>query len=265
MTAIELSHLCKQFKLGESMLTAIEDVEFQVQEREFVSLIGPSGCGKSTVLRLISGLIPATKGSILVHGLSPEEARRKRMFAFVFQDPVLFPWRSVIRNVELPLEIGRTTSRKLHGSKARELLDLVGLSGFADARPAQLSGGMKQRAAIARALLLGPSVLLMDEPFGALDEISRDRMNIELLRIWNATGAAVLFVTHSIEEAVFLSDRIVILSPRPARVIKEIKIDLPRPRTPDIKQSEELFSYNTLVRKHLTMAIAAASQSYDDQ
>lgn len=265
MTAIELSHVCKQFKLGESTLTAIEDVEISVQEREFVSLIGPSGCGKSTVLRLISGLIPVTKGNIQVHGLSPDEARRKRMFAFVFQDPVLFPWRSVIRNVELPLEIGGAPSRKTHSGRAKELLDLVGLSGFADARPAQLSGGMKQRAAIARALLLGPSVLLMDEPFGALDEISRDRMNLELLRIWNATGAAVLFVTHSIEEAVFLSDRIVILSPRPSHVIAEVTIDLPRPRTSDMRQSEELFAYNTLVRKYLTRAIAAASQSYDEQ
>ncbi|MBN1318576.1 MAG: ABC transporter ATP-binding protein [Anaerolineales bacterium] len=260
MASIELKDVYKIFELQDGPITALQDVRFEVGEREFVSLIGPSGCGKSTVLRMVSGLIPATKGEIFVHGLSPAEARQKRLYAFVFQDPVMFPWRSVIRNVEMPLEIVDRQTRAKYAGRAKELLKLVGLQGFDKATPNQLSGGMKQRAAIARALLLNPQVLLMDEPFGALDEINRDRMNMELLRIWQETDASILFVTHSIEEAVFLSDRIVMLSPRPGTVYADIKVDIPRPRTLEIKESEESFKICAQVRRLLSEATRSALQ-----
>jgi NitT/TauT family transport system ATP-binding protein len=254
MDSIELRGVGKLFELKEGPLTALKDVNFKVGDREFVSLIGPSGCGKSTVLRLVAGLSSPTSGEILVHGKTPDEARNERLYAFVFQNPVMFPWRSIIKNVEMPLEIIEKPLRDKYRGRAHELLELVGIKGFENARPAQLSGGMKQRAAIARALLLNPEVLLMDEPFGALDEITRDRMNLELLRIWRETSASVLFVTHSIEEAVFLSDRIVLLSTRPGTVAADIKIDISRPRTTDIKQSDETFQYSTHIRKLLAEA-----------
>lgn len=260
MASIELNSVSKIFELPDGPLTALKDIRFEVGEREFVSLIGPSGCGKSTVLRMVSGLIPASEGEILVHGLSPAEARQKRLYAFVFQDPVMFPWRTVIRNVEMPLEIVDRQTRARFAGRAKELLKLVGLQGFDKATPNQLSGGMKQRAAIARALLLNPQVLLMDEPFGALDEINRDRMNLELLRIWRETDASVLFVTHSIEEAVFLSDRIILLSPRPGTVYADIKVDLPRPRTMEIKEGEKTFQISAQVRRLLSEATRSVLQ-----
>ncbi len=257
MDSIVVKNVSKVFELAEGPITALENINFHVGEKEFISLIGPSGCGKSTILRLISGLISPTSGEIYIKGKTPLEARNERLYAFVFQDPVLFPWRSVIRNVEIPLEIIGSAAKKQHKGRARELLKLVGLEGFENAKPNQLSGGMKQRAAIARALLLNPGVLLMDEPFGALDEINRDRMNLELLRIWRETDAAVLFVTHSIEEAVFLSDRIIMLSPRPGTVVADIPIDLPRPRTLEIKQSDKVFQYSARVREQLTETMHA--------
>ncbi len=261
MASIEVRNVSKVFQLPETSLTALEDLSFEVGDREFVALIGPSGCGKSTVLRLIADILQPTSGEILIHGVPPAEARRQQLYSFVFQDPVMLPWRSVVKNVELPLEIIGNPRRKMFDHRPAELLRLVGLDGFENASPDQLSGGMKQRAAIARALLLNPKVLLMDEPFGALDEITRDRMNLELLRIWRETDAAVLFVTHSIDEAVFLAYRVVVLSPRPGRVAADVKIDIPRPRTLDIKQGEACFIYGALLRKAL--AEAAASRGVD--
>lgn len=257
MASIQVRSVTKVFRLPEGPLTALENLSFEVGDREFVSLIGPSGCGKSTVLRLVADILQPTSGEILVHGEPPAEARRKRLYSFVFQDPVMLPWRTVIKNVELPLEIIGNPTRKSFEDRPAKLLKLVGLNGFEKANPDQLSGGMKQRAAIARALLLNPKVLLMDEPFGALDEITRDRMNLELLRIWKETDAAVLFVTHSIDEAVFLSDRVIVLSPRPGTVWAEIEVDLPRPRGLELKQSEVGFRYSARVRKALADAAAA--------
>jgi NitT/TauT family transport system ATP-binding protein len=258
MASVKLEKVSKEFHLKEGSVLALKDVEFETGDREFVSLIGPSGCGKSTVLRLIAGLLVPTRGEIQVHGLTPATARSQRLYAFVFQDPVMFPWRTVIKNVEMPLEVVGGKTGKERARRAQSLLELVGLQGFEKATPGQLSGGMKHRAAIARALMLEPPVLLMDEPFGALDEITRDRMNLELLRIWGETQSAVIFVTHSIEEAVFLSDRILVLSPRPGTVVADIKIDLPHPRSLAVKQSEQAFGYSTLVRKKLTEITIAA-------
>ncbi len=258
MASVKLEKISKEFQLKDGAVLALNDVNGEIGDREFVSLIGPSGCGKSTVLRLIAGLVPPTNGEIRLHGLTPAAARSQRMYAFVFQDPVMFPWRTVIKNVEMPLEVVGGKTSKERADHAQALLKLVGLQGFEKAMPNQLSGGMKHRAAIARALMLEPPVLLMDEPFGALDEITRDRMNLELLRIWGATNAAVIFVTHSIEEAVFLSDRILVLSPRPGTIVADIPIDLPRPRTLLVKQSEQAFNYSTLVRKKLTEITIAA-------
>ena len=261
MASIEVRNVTKVFQLPEGALTALEDLSFEVGDREFVSLIGPSGCGKSTVLRLVADILQPSQGVILVHGEPPAKARRDRLYSFVFQDAVMLPWRTVIKNVELPLEIIGNPERKAFDDRPGELLDLVGLGGFEEASPNQLSGGMKQRAAIARALLLNPKVLLMDEPFGALDEITRDRMNLELLRIWKETDAAVLFVTHSIDEAVFLADRVLVLSPRPGKVFADVEIDIPRPRALELKQSEVGFRYSAMLRKAL--ADGAAVQGVD--
>jgi NitT/TauT family transport system ATP-binding protein len=258
MASIEVRNVTKVFQLPDGPLTALEGLDFEVGDREFVSIIGPSGCGKSTVLRLVADILQPTTGQILIHGESPAEARRKQLYSFVFQDPVMLPWRSVIKNVELPLEILGSPARKEFDDRPSKLLDLVGLGGFEEASPNQLSGGMKQRAAIARSLLLNPIVLLMDEPFGALDEITRDRMNLELLRIWKETDAAVLFVTHSIDEAVFLSDRVLVLSPRPGRVFTDVQIDIPRPRDLELKQNEVGFKYSSELRRALAAGAAAA-------
>ena len=257
MASIEVRNVTKVFQLPDGPLTALGGLDFEVGDREFVSIIGPSGCGKSTVLRLVADILQPTSGEIRIHGESPAEARRKQRYSFVFQDPVMLPWRTVLKNVELPLEILGSPARKEFDARPSQLLDLVGLKGFEEASPNQLSGGMKQRAAIARSLLLNPIVLLMDEPFGALDEITRDRMNLELLRIWKATDAAVLFVTHSIDEAVFLSDRVIVLSPRPGRVFTDVVIDIPRPRALELKQSEVGFRYSAKLRRALAEGAAA--------
>ncbi len=234
---------------------AVRDVTLAVGRGEFVSLIGPSGCGKSTLLRLAADVIAPTTGTVSVLGRPPAEARRARDFCVVFQDPVLLPWRTVESNVWLPLEIARWPAARRR-ERALELIHLVGLTGFERARPAQLSGGMRQRVAIARALALQPSLLLMDEPFAAVDELTRDRLNDELLRIWERTGAAVLFVTHSLEEAVYLSDRVVVLTRRPGRVAADLAIDLPRPRSRELKRSERAFHLMSRAR----MALEDASQ-----
>jgi NitT/TauT family transport system ATP-binding protein len=235
-------------------VVAVDRLSVTVPRRSFVSIIGPSGCGKSTFLRSIGDLNEGAtlEGELLVNGVSPEEARRNNDFAFVFQDAVLLPWRRAIDNVRLPLEVvRRRDGLGAAGRSPEALLELVGLSGFADAYPRQLSGGMRQRVAIARALTMDPSVLLMDEPFGALDEITRERMNLELLRIWGSTEASVVFVTHSIPEAVFLSDSVAVMTSRPGRLQALISVDLPRPRERDIKRTAAFLGYENAVRDAL--------------
>jgi NitT/TauT family transport system ATP-binding protein len=231
----------KVFALPSGPLTAIEDVSFEVRTGEFVTIIGPSGCGKSTILRLVADIYQPSAGTMRVDGLDPAEARRRRELGVVFQDPSLFPWRDVLGNVLLPLEIAGRSARADGRAVAQELIRLVGLDGFEHVRPSQLSGGMRQRAAIARALVLGPRVLLLDEPFGALDEITRLRMNNELLRIWADSETTALLITHSLAEAVFLSDRVLVMSPRPGRITAEVAIDLPRPRPPQVQREPHFF------------------------
>ena len=234
---------------------ALRDVSFTVGPGEFVTLIGPSGCGKSTLLRLAAGLLAPTTGRVRVLGGTPAQARRARAFGVVFQEPALLPWRTLLANVELPLEIaGRRPAERR--TVAQRLIEFVGLAGFERARPAALSGGMRQRAAIARALSLDPRVLLMDEPFASVDELTRDRLNQELLGIWRSTGKAILFVTHSIEEAVYLSDRIVVLTRRPGRVAAVLNVDLPRPRDLALKRTPEAFQWTARVRLALEEASA---------
>jgi NitT/TauT family transport system ATP-binding protein len=236
-----------------SPVVAVDGVSFNVPVGQFVSILGPSGCGKSTLLRLMSGLDSVTEGSITVNGMSPQEARRRRDFGVVFQTPVLFDWRTVQANIALPLELMHYPRAEIR-ERARELLELVGLWNFRDKRPYELSGGMQQRVAIARALTFKPKFLMMDEPFGALDAMTRDRMATELLRIWSGTpGTTVVFITHSIAEAVLLSDRIVIMTAHPGRILQVMDIDLPRPRTEEIRESSEFAQVENQIR-HLLFA-----------
>jgi NitT/TauT family transport system ATP-binding protein len=229
---------------------ALRGIDLTIGRGEFISLIGPSGCGKSTLLRIVGDLIAPTAGVVTVNDKPARQARLDRDHGMVFQAPVLFDWRTVQKNVELPLEI-IGMSRSAREAKARQMLDLVELSEFAGQRPWQLSGGMQQRVAIARALALDPAILLMDEPFGALDEMTRERMNLELHRIWGRTGTTVIFVTHSIPEAVFLSTRVAVMSARPGRITRIIPIDLPRDRTVDTREMERYFQLVTDVREAL--------------
>lgn len=248
---VDLSGIGKTFSRNDQEPTvALEGIDLTIGRGEFVSLIGPSGCGKSTLLRVIGDLIQPTTGQATVNGKPAGTARLGRDYGMVFQAPVLFEWRTVIANVELPLEIlGRPRAERT--ARARAMLDLVDLGGFAGHHPSQLSGGMQQRAAIARALAFEPALLLMDEPFGALDEMTRERMNSELLQIWERTGTTVVFVTHSIPEAVFLSSRVVVMSARPGRITKIIEIDLPRPRSEDTREDGRYFELVTDVRETL--------------
>ncbi len=250
---VSVRGVTKQFGTGPDSVTALSDVSLDVPDGSFWSLIGPSGCGKSTLLRVMGDLITPTEGSVTVGGRSAAEARRARDYGMVFQKPTLFNWRTVRRNVELPLEIlgmGRDERRE----RAEAMLELVELGEFGTKRPGQLSGGMQQRVAIARALAFEPSLLLMDEPFGALDEITRERMNDELLRIWQRLQTTVVFVTHSIPEAVFLSSHIVVMSPRPGRILREIDVDLPYPRDEETRESTRYFELVTEVRETLREA-----------
>jgi NitT/TauT family transport system ATP-binding protein len=218
---------------------ALKNANFNVKQGEFISLVGPSGCGKSTVLRIVAGLGPISSGEVRIAGLAPEQARREHQdMAFVFQDATLLPWRTVIRNVELPLQM-RGVPRSERRTRAMEALETVGLTDFAREYPRQLSGGMKMRVSIARALAARPHLMLMDEPFGALDEMTRGRLNVELLRIVALAGWTVLFVTHNVFEAVFLSTRVLVMSPRPGRIVADLPIDLPYPREPGIRTSLE--------------------------
>ncbi len=248
--AVEARDLSLVFETDSGPVQALSQIDLIIRPSEFVSLIGPSGCGKTTLLRVIGDLEAATAGSITVKGMSPREARLKRSYGYVFQAPALYPWRSVARNVALPLEImGYPKAERRQRVEAG--LDLVNLTGFGDKFPWQLSGGMQQRASIARALSFDPDLLLMDEPFGALDEIVRDKLNEQLLRLWDRTGKTVVFVTHSIPEAVFLSTRIVVMSPRPGRVHDIVTCDFPRDRTLDIRETPEFLRVAHRVREGL--------------
>ncbi|MCP4316919.1 MAG: ABC transporter ATP-binding protein [Hyphomicrobiales bacterium] len=233
--------------------TAIENLSLDVEDGAFYTILGPSGCGKSTLLRLVSDLIPAASGEVNIFGKSTEEARLAREFAFVFQDATLLPWRTALQNVQLPLEIGRKRGVKIPISdkSPSELLDLVGLSGREDALPHELSGGMRQRVAIARALVCKPKLLLMDEPFGALDEMTRDHLNLQLLKIWKETGVTILFVTHSIPEAVFLGQKVLMLASHPGRLREVVDIDLPYPREIKLRDTPEFTRHAAYLRELL--------------
>ena len=256
-TAIAFADIRKEFGSGANATLAIESVDLDIKEREFVSLIGPSGCGKSTLLRLAADLIEPSGGSVLVNGKTPRQARLDRDYGFIFQSPTLFDWRTVWKNIALPLEImkigGMTKAKR--DEEIERLLHMVGLDGFESHHPYQLSGGMQQRVSLARALVFRPSILLMDEPFGALDEITRDRMNLELHRIWEETNTTILFVTHSIPEAVLLSGRVVVMTARPGRVQQIIPIDLPYPRTTEVEESTRYYELVTEVREALGEAM----------
>jgi NitT/TauT family transport system ATP-binding protein len=255
---IEVRDLSLTFQTADGPVHALSDIDLAVERGAFVSLIGPSGCGKTTLLRLIADLEQPSEGAILVNGLSPEEARRRRAYGYVFQSAALYPWRTIARNVALPLEV-MGIGRIERTERVRSNLELVNLTGFDRKFPWQLSGGMQQRASIARALSFDPALLLMDEPFGALDEIVRDHLNEQLLELWAKTQKTVIFVTHSIPEAVFLSTRIVVMSPRPGRIHDVIESDLPRERTLDIRETPEFLKVAHRVRQGLR-----AGHSYED-
>jgi NitT/TauT family transport system ATP-binding protein len=240
---ISLEHVSKVFEAGSGSVQAVSDVSLAVRPGEFVSLLGPSGCGKSTLLRITAGLEPPSSGEVRVAGGPPVEAQRNKRLGMVFQQAALMPWRTVAANVALPLEVNRRNGpADDQAHRIPELLELVGLADFARAYPHQLSGGMQQRVAIARALVFDPEILLMDEPFGALDEITRDQMRYELLRIWGTARKTVLFVTHSIPEAIVLSDRVVVMSARPGMVREVLTVDLPRPRDERLESSPEFLA-----------------------
>ena len=246
--AVTISGLEKTFTKGGT--TALVDIELELRPGEFVSLIGPSGCGKSTLLRIIGDLVEPTRGTVHVGGKTAHQARLDRDYGMVFQEAVLYDWRTVAKNITLPLELaGWSRARRVERTK--EMVDLVELSGFESHHPWQLSGGMQMRVAIARALSFDPKLLLMDEPFGALDEMTRERLNLELLRIWEASRSTVVFVTHSITEAVFLSTRVVVMSPRPGRIAAVVDVDLPQPRTADTREEPRFFELATELRELL--------------
>jgi len=248
---VRISGVDKTFTAGGRVVTtALSGIDLEIGRGEFVSLIGPSGCGKSTLLRVIGDLTSPTRGTVEVNGKAAHSARLGREYGMVFQAPVLFEWRTVEENVKLPLEL-LGMDRSERDARARTMLDLVELADFTRHRPYQLSGGMQQRVAIARALALEPAILLMDEPFGALDEMTRERMNTEVLRIWQQTGTTVVFVTHSIPEAVFLSTRVVVMSARPGRITRVVDVPLPHPRNEETREDPRYFRLVTEVREAL--------------
>jgi NitT/TauT family transport system ATP-binding protein len=247
---ISIKDITVQFSAPDEGVTALEDVSLDVYREEFFSIIGPSGCGKSTLLNLIGGLLRPSSGEIHFRGNASGTSNKRGKVSYVFQEPVLLPWRTLLENVLLPLEVLDLVIPE-YCQRARDLIRLVDLEEFESAYPRALSGGMKQRACIARALVFDPSTLLMDEPFGALDEITRTTMNLELQKIWMQTKKTILFVTHSIQEAVFLSDRIAVMSPRPGHLKAIVEINLPRPRSIDTISSSEFAAYMATVRRHL--------------
>ena len=245
---VQLEGVRKEFAHGKTL--ALTGIDLAIERGEFVSLIGPSGCGKSTLLRIIGDLIEPSDGSVTVNGKAAHQARLDRDYGIVFQNAVLYDWRTVSKNISLPLEmLGWDRTRR--ATRIEEMLELVELTGFENHHPWQLSGGMQQRVSIARALSFSPALLLMDEPFGALDEMTRERLNMELLRIWEETGSTIVFVTHSISEAVFLSTRVVVMSPRPGRISDLLEIDLPQPRTAALREDPRFFELVTALRESL--------------
>ena len=259
MSVVTIQNLTKRFERGD--VVALQDIDLAIEPGEFVSLIGPSGCGKSTLLRVIGDLIPPTSGTVTVNGKPAPRARADHDYGIVFQDSVLFDWRTVAKNVALPLEmLGWERSRRKR--RVDDMLALVELEGFGGHHPWQLSGGMQMRVAIARALAFSPALLLMDEPFGALDEMTRERLNMELLRIWDASLSTVVFVTHSIAEAVFLSTRVVVMSARPGRIAAVVNVDLPSPRAAQTREEPRYFELVTRVREalHLGSDLDAVAQ-----
>jgi NitT/TauT family transport system ATP-binding protein len=255
---IAVEHLGLVFQTNDGPVEALADINLAIGRGEFVSLIGPSGCGKTTLLRVIADLEQPTAGAITVNGVSPDAARAKRAYGYVFQAPALYPWRTIARNVALPLEI-MGLDRAEREKRVKDNLALVNLTGFERKFPWQLSGGMQQRVSIARALSVEPELLLMDEPFGALDEIVRDHLNEQLLQLWAKTNKTVVFVTHSIPEAVFLSTKIVVMTPRPGKIHDIIDSDLPRERNLDIRETPEFLRIAHRVRAGLR-----AGHSYED-
>ncbi|KKW67869.1 sulfonate ABC transporter ATP-binding protein [Lampropedia cohaerens] len=251
--SIDVRDLSLVYPSSDGPVTALAHVDLQIRRGDFVSFIGPSGCGKTTLLRAIADLEQPTSGQLLVNGVTPRQARLRRDYGFVFQAPALYPWRTIARNVELPLEVFGMP-RWERQQRSAHYLAQVNLAGFERKYPWQLSGGMQQRASIARALSFEPALLLMDEPFGALDEIVRDQLNEQLLQLWRSTGKTVVFVTHSISEAVFLSSRIVVMSPRPGRIIDVIDSDLPRERGFDVRETPQFIQLAQRVREGLRQA-----------
>jgi NitT/TauT family transport system ATP-binding protein len=259
MSAVSLKGVSKQFTAG---VIALDGIDLDVEPGEFISLIGPSGCGKSTLLRIIGDLTKPTTGTALVNGKPAERARRDHEYGIVFQDAVLYDWRTVAKNISLPLELLHW-NRNRRTARVKEMIELVELTGFESHHPWQLSGGMQQRVSIARALSFSPTLLLMDEPFGALDEMTRERLNTELLRIWQETGSTVVFVTHSIAEAVFLSTRVVVMSARPGRVAGIVDVDLPQPRTSMTREEPRFFELVTQVRERLAATGAPLGETQE--
>jgi len=255
---VDIAGVTKEFRGG---TVALQDIGLQIEQGEFVSLIGPSGCGKSTLLRVIGDLIEPTRGTVTVNGKPAHQARLDRDYGIVFQDSVLFDWRTVGKNIALPLEL-LGWDRRRRQQRLGEMLELVELAGFEDHYPWQLSGGMQQRVSIARALAFEPALLLMDEPFGALDEMTRERLNLELLGIWDKAQSTIVFVTHSIPEAVFLSTRVVVMSARPGRISETIGIDLPYPRNAMTHEEPRFFELVTAVREAL--AAGHGGRTYRD-
>ncbi len=246
-TEIMLKDIGMVYKSEEKEVTALTSVSMDIQKGEFISLVGPSGCGKTTLLRVMADLLSPTSGEITVGGVSPKEARLKQRYGIVFQSAVLYDWRTVLKNVMLPLEVMHIPKAE-RKKRAMQMLELVGLEKFANSYPSELSGGMQQRVGIARALAIKPEILLMDEPFSALDEFTREKLHDDLLKIWGKANKTIVFVTHNIAESVFLSDRICVLSPHPGRLSAIIDVNLPRPRTQDIKNTKEFTDLVAKVR-----------------